>query len=165
MPRTWLRVVVAAALFVVAGFFAFRSWYPLGDGYFSAYKDDPDGLYWTVAGTGLAVAMIFAVSALLVVSRRFRLYGGFLLLGASSVVASVMPYVLFKWTTEDETWPWAFFVHNSIGWLHFRGRPESDGLVIQAALGSLAAAAFVTQAIVWSRRRRRGALREPILGD
>jgi hypothetical protein len=51
-----LRIAASIPLFAGAALFAVRSWNPLGNGYFSTYPDDPDGLYLTVAATGIAIA-------------------------------------------------------------------------------------------------------------
>jgi len=103
-----VRLASAAALFLVAGFFLVRSWNPLGNGYFSDYPDSPDGLYFTMAGIGAALAAIFATTALLLVSRRFRAYGGFLLLAGAAAAASLLPYLLYNWSHMPKTWPWCF---------------------------------------------------------
>jgi len=154
----WLRFAVASPLFALAVFFAIRSWNPLGNGYFSGYKDSPDRLYLTVAAIGVAIAAMFAATGLLVAWRGFRTYGGFVLLAAAAVAASVLPYVLFKWTSEPETWPWAFFVQDWIGWLHFAPRSRAVGITIQIGLAVIVAAAVVAQLLTWlNPSRLRGA--------
>lgn len=153
-----LRVAVASPLFALAVFFAIRSWNPLGNGYFSSYKDSPDGLYLTVAAIGVAIGAMFAATGLLVTWRGFRTYGGFFLLAAAAVAASVLPYVLFKWTSEPETWPWAFFVQEWIAWLHFAPRSRAVGITIQIGLAVVVAAAVVAQLLTWWKPSRlRGA--------
>lgn len=150
-----VRLFAAAASFLTAAFLAVRSWWPLEHGYFSEYPDSPTGLYFTMAGIGVAVAAIFASAGLLLVSRRFRVYGGFLLLAAAAAAASVLPYVLFKWTSVPETWPWAFLVQEAIGWLQFEPRPRSDGIAIQIALCLLVGLALVAQVATWRSGRTR----------
>jgi hypothetical protein len=94
-----IRLVAAAPFFALAVFFAIRSWNPLGNGYFSSYPDNPDGLYLTIAGVGASVAALFAAAGLVIASRSFRWHGGFLVIAALAVLASALPYLLFKWTT------------------------------------------------------------------
>ena len=148
------QFIAAIPFFALAAFFAVRSWNPLGNGYFASYKDSPDGLYLTVAGTGLAVAAMFAAAGLLIVSRRFRRYGGFVVLAAAAGAASLLPYVLFKWTTRPETWPWAFFMQDWIAWLRFAPRSRSVGIVIQIVLAVVVMAAVAAQWSTWWRLRR-----------
>jgi hypothetical protein len=145
-----IRLVAAAPFFALAVFFAIRSWNPLGNGYFSSYPDNPDGLYLTIAGVGASVAALFAAAGLVIASRSFRWHGGFLVIAALAVLASALPYVLFKWTTKPETWPWVYFVHTSTGWLRFGGSyPRSYGIAIQIALALVAVAAVGTEVSLW----------------
>jgi hypothetical protein len=150
-----VRLLAAAASFAVAAFFAERSWLPLGDGYFSEYPDSPDGLYFTMAGIGAALAAIFATTGLLLLSRRFRIYGGFALLATAAAAAGVLPYLLFNWAHVQHTWPWAFLVQDAIGWLRFEQRPRSDGIAIQIALALLVLLALLAQVAIWRSRRTR----------
>jgi hypothetical protein len=119
MLRVVIAAVVSAPLFVLAAFFAARSWDPLGNGYLSTYPDSPDGLYLTMAGVGLAVAALFATIGAGIASTWFRRHGGFLVIAALAVLVSTLPYVLFKWTSVPETWPWAYLIQDQIGWLGF----------------------------------------------
>jgi hypothetical protein len=148
-----VRLFAAAASFLLAAFLAVRSWWPLEHGYFSEYPDSPTGLYFTMAGTGAALAAVFATTGMLLLSHRFRAYGGFILLAAAAATAGALPYVLFKWTSVPETWPWALLVQDWIGWLRFERRPRSDGIAIQIALGLLVALALVAQVAIWRRHR------------
>ena len=150
------RLVASAPLFALAVFFAIRSWNPLGNGYLLNYKDSPDGVYVTMAGIGISIAALFAAAGLVFAWPSFRQRGGLLVVAALATIAGVLPYVLFKWTSEPETWPWAFLVDDWISWLRFAPRPRRDGLVIQAALAAItfaAIAAHVGQS--WSRARLR----------
>jgi hypothetical protein len=150
------RLTGCVLLFGLAAFFAIRSWNPLSNGYLLDYKDSPDGVYLTMAGIGASIAALFAAAGVLVWSRWFRRHGGFLLVAGLATIASVLPYVLFKWTSEPETWPWAFLVQDWIGWLRFAPRPRSDGLLIQAVLAVVVLAAVAGQFVEWSRREPAG---------
>jgi hypothetical protein len=153
--RLPVRVVGAATSFFLAAFFLMRSWYPLGDGYFSEYPDSPNGLYFTMAGIGAALAAIFATTGLLIVSRRFRVYGGFLVLAAAAAAASILPALLFNWAHVPHTWPWALLGRDSIGWLRFEPLTRNEGIAIQIALGLLVALALVAQVGTWRKSRPR----------
>jgi hypothetical protein len=146
-----VRIAGSIPLFAVAGLFALRSWYPLDSGYFSDYPDSPDGLYLTVAATGIAIAALFAAAGSLVIWRRLRAFGGFLVLAGAAAIASTLPYMLFKWTSQPDTWPWAFFVQDWIAWLHFAPRPRSVGIAIQIGLAVVVAASVLAQVVTWSR--------------
>ena len=145
----WLRLAAASPFFALAVFFAIRSWNPLGNGYFASYKDSPDGLYLTVTAIGVAIAAIFAAAGLLIAWRGFRTYGGFLVLAAAAFAASVLPYELFKWTTERDSWPWAFFVQDWIAWLHLAPRSRATGIVIQVGLAAVVVGAVLAQLLTW----------------
>ncbi len=132
------RLLAATPFAALALLFLMPAWNPLGNGYFADYRDSPTGLYLTIAGIGLTLAALFGAIALTLAWPAFASRGGLLLTAALAVVASVLPYVLFKWTTEPETWPWAHLVQDAIGWLRFDGRPRSDGLAIQFALAIVA---------------------------
>jgi hypothetical protein len=162
-----LRIAASLPLFAFAVFCVVRSWYPIREGYFSD-GDNPDGVYLTVAATGVAIAAVFAAAALLIAWPSFRRYGGFFLLAAAAVAASVLPYLLFKWTTEPETWPWAYLVQNRsgwqvpnwLGWRDFAPRSRSIGIRIQIGLAIVVAVAVAAQLLYWwnpSRGRRAGA--------
>jgi hypothetical protein len=140
-----------------------RSWNPLGNGYWSSYHDSPEGLYLTMAAIGVAVAAVFLTTGVLLLSRGFRVYGGFVLLACSAIAASTLPYVLFKWTSVPDTWPWAFLVQDWIAWLHFAPRPRSYGIAIQIALAIVAVAALAAQFAVWHGRRSRAAVVSPVV--
>jgi len=159
-----LRIAASLPLFALAVFSLVRSWYPIREGYFSD-GDNPDGVYLTVAATGVAIAAMFAAAGLLIAWPGFRRYGGFFLLAVAAAAASVLPYLLFKWTTEPETWPWAYFVQNRIGWqvpnwlgwMDFAPRRRLIGIRIQIGLAIVVAVAVATQLLYWwkpSRGRR-----------
>ncbi len=144
-----IRFVAAAPFFALAVFFAIRSWNPLGNGYFSSDPDSPNGLYLTIAGVGASIAALFAATGLAIASRWFCRHGGFLVIAALAVLASALPYVLFKWTTQPESWPWAYLVQDWIGWLRFEPRPRSYGIAIQLALALVAVASVGAQVSLW----------------
>jgi hypothetical protein len=137
-----IRLVAAAPFFALAVFFAIRSWNPLGNGYFSSYRDDPTGLYLTMAGLGASIAALFAATGLVIASRWFRRHGGFLVIATLAILASALPYVLLKWTTRPESWAWAYLVQGWIGWLRFEPRPRSYGIAIQITLALVAVASL-----------------------
>jgi hypothetical protein len=148
-----LRIVIAAISFFLAAFFLVRSSYPLRDGYFSEYPDSPDGLYFTIAGIGAALGAIFATMGLLVLSRRLRVYGGFLLLAAAAAAASSLPALLFKWAHVPHTWPWVLLGRDSIGWLRLEPLTRNEGIAVQIALGLLVALALAAQIGTWQTQR------------
>src|SRR6266540_3443676 len=135
-----IRFVAAAPFFALAVFFAIRSWNPLGNGYFSSDPDSPNGLYLTIAGVGASIAALFAATGLAIASRWFCRHGGFLVIAALAGRASALPYVLFKWTTQPDSWPLAYLVQDWLGWLRFEPRTRSYGIAIQLAPGLVAVA-------------------------
>jgi hypothetical protein len=155
-----LRLAAATLSFLIAAVFLERTWNPLGNGYWSGYRDSPDGLYLTMAAIGGCLATAFLTSGILLLSRRFRVYGGFAVLAAAALIASLLPYVLFKWTSEPETWPWAFLIEDSIAWLHFAPRPRADGIAIQIGLAAVTIGALAAQFAVW--RYEKGGSRRPL---
>jgi hypothetical protein len=151
-----LRIAASLPMFALAAFFVVRSWYPFRDGYFT-HHDNPKLQYLTVAATGAALAAMFAAAGLLIAWPRFRRSGFFLLAGAA-VAASALPYLLFHWDHVPKTWPWAYFVQNLIGWLHFAPRPRSTGITIQLVLAIVVAVAVGAQLLYrWRPSRGRGA--------
>jgi hypothetical protein len=151
--RTLLRIALAVPLFALAAFVARRGgWNPLAHAYYADYKDSPEGLYLTMAAIGFALAALCAAIGLLLVSRASRRYG-FLVVAALAVAASLLPALLFKWTSKPDTWPWVFGV-GWLGWLHFDVRARSIGLLIQAALAAIAVASIAAH-LAQSRGRAR----------
>jgi hypothetical protein len=148
-----LRLVAALPLFVAAAWLAHRSWRPLGNGYFSEYPDDPTGLYFTIAGVGASVAAIALTAGVLLVWPRFRRRGGFIVLSALAVIASITPYFLFKWTSRPDTWPWAYFVQNATGWLGIEPRSRGVGVEIQVALAVIAGTSLAAHFLIAHGRR------------
>jgi hypothetical protein len=144
-----IRLVAAAPFFALAIFFAIRSWNPLGNGYFSSYRDSPTGLYLTMAGLGASIAALFAAAGFVIASRWFRRHGGLLVIAALAVLVGALPYVLLKWTTRPESWAWAYLVQGWIGWLRFEPRPRSYGIAIQIALAFVAIASVGTEVSLW----------------
>jgi hypothetical protein len=136
-------------LFALAAFLAARAWFPLEHGYFSTPPDSPPGIYLTVALTALSVAALFAAAGAAILSGWFRRHGGFLVVAGLAVLASVLPYVLFKWTGDSDTWPWAYFVEHGIASLRFEPRPRSYGIAIQIGLAATAAASVAAQFWAW----------------
>jgi hypothetical protein len=159
--RTLLRIALAVPLFALAAFVARRGgWNPLAHGYYADYKDSPDGLYLTMAAIGFALAALCVAIGLLVVSRASRRYG-FLVVAILAVTASVLPALLFKWSSKPDTWPWVFGV-GWLGWLHIDVRARSVGLLIQAALAAIAVASIVAHlAQGQGRARFRGSAASP----
>jgi hypothetical protein len=152
------RALAAGPFFAVATFLAIRTWNPLGNGYLADYQDSPDGLYLTMAAIGLALALLFAAVGLLIAWRAFQRYG-FLLVAALAVVAGALPYVLFKWTSDSETWPWAFLVEDWISWLGFAPRARTYGIGIQVLLALITVASVVAHFTKPSIRPRAASLR------
>jgi hypothetical protein len=159
-----LRIAASLPMFALAVVFAVRSWNPIGNGYLTR-NDNPDGQYFTVAATGVAIAAMFAAAGLLIAWPRFRRYGGFFLLAAAAAAASVLPYLLFHWDHVPKTWPWAYFIQNLIGWLRFAPRPRSTGITIQIGLAIVVAVAVAAQLLYWWRpiRGRRDRSRRSLI--
>jgi hypothetical protein len=153
MSRVLGRIALAAIFFALAAFFAYRAWNPLGNGYFAANKDTPDGVYFTMAAIGFTVATLFAAMGLVILWRWSQRYG-FLVVAVLSIAASLLPALLFKWDDRSDTWPWVFAMHGHIGWLRFHEpqhwvwmAPRWLGLSIQAVLGGIAVAAVAAHGL------------------
>jgi hypothetical protein len=77
-------------------------------------------------------------------------------IAALAIVASALPYLLFKWTSEPDAWPWPYFVEgDGLNWLRFDERPRSHGIAIQVVLAVIAVVAFAAQLALWLLRRAR----------
>ena len=119
--------------------FVIRSWGALHTG---PEADSPTNLYLTVAATGLALATLLAAIGLLIARPSFRGHG-LLIVAAAAAAASVLPFLLFKWTSTPDTWPWVYFMREWISLLGFAPRPRAVGIALQVVLAAIAASALV----------------------
>jgi hypothetical protein len=149
-----LRVAVAMPFLALALFFAIRSLEPIRLSFTSATRADPRGFFLTVAAIGLSLAALFCAAGFAVVSHRFRLYGGFLVVSTAAVAASLLPQLVFRWTVARYALPWVHFAQDGFVYLGFGQRTLREGLVIQEDLAVTAVASAGAQVIFWRHRRR-----------
>jgi hypothetical protein len=152
--RAATRIAFAVALLAYAALIARRAW-EAADNVFADYKDSPDGVYLSIGATMFSVALLIAAAAVVIAWPSARRYG-YLVIALLAATASIVPALLFKWSSAPESWPWVWVAANGdLGWLrvergdgHWNYWPYWDaphwvGVAIQLLLAAVAVGSAV----------------------
>jgi len=88
------RLAKWATAALLGGIAAFLAWYGsfIISKVFDEYKDSSDATYLSIGGVALAISALFAITALLVVSKTHH-PRGWLVVAVLALVAAALPYV------------------------------------------------------------------------
>lgn len=160
--RAAARIALAVVLLAYVALITRRAW-EAADNVFADYKDSPDGVYLSIGAIMFSAALLVAAAAVVIAWPSARRYG-YLVIALLAAIASIVPALLFKWSSAPNDWPWVWVAdHGDLGWLRVeRGdghwnywpywdAPHSVGVAIQVLLAALAIGAVVQ----YLRLRRR----------